>query len=134
MCSQSQTSDYIPLVEEAKAVVERAKDSGVGPDGLPYSAYKPIAMLIACIIVQFFQVILCGSANIPEDMMLAFMVFLPRKSFTMLQNGLKLYKSENLRPLSLSNTFIKLVVTCLKTQAMQHCRQQNSLCPEMHCR
>ena len=82
MCTDSQTKDLIPSVEEAQAVIDRAKDSGVGPDGLPNSAYKPISLLVACILVKFFNVVLCSCSDTPEDLLLAFMVFLPKKSVT----------------------------------------------------
>ena len=49
-------------------------------------------------------------------LLLSYLVFLPKKLFTVASSGTKIYKALNLRPLSLSNTFIKLISICLKVK------------------
>ncbi len=53
-------------------------------------------------------------ADIPPGCLLAYMAFLPEQIYILLTNVLKLYKSEKLRPLVLSNSCRKLAVSCLK--------------------
>ncbi len=51
---------------------------------------------------------------LPDFMVAAFLVFLPKKSFSRLPSGLKLYNAKSLRPITLSNSLIKLVASAMK--------------------
>jgi len=103
-----------PVACDVAAVLENVHDSGVGPDLLPYSAYLPCFNLSVAMILVMINCLLFDESPIDMSLLLAFLAFLPKKSFSMTPCGLKLYKAENTRPLSLSNTFIKLVLTSFK--------------------
>ena len=45
---------------------------------------------------------------------MAFIVFIPRKTFSVTGSGLKVYHPKDTRPISLSNTFTKLIAITLK--------------------
>ena len=42
------------------------------------------------------------------------MVFLPRNKYTISPDGIKVYKASEVRPLDLSNTFVKIIACTLK--------------------
>ena len=57
--------------------------------------------------------LLSPSFDIDSTLMLAFMAFLPKKAYSLV-NSIRVYHPRDTRPLSLSNTFIKLVCCVLK--------------------
>ena len=87
------------IVEQA---LLRAKDSATGPDGAPYSAWKAIPSVAIALVLALINLIFLSETEIEQSLLLAFMVFLPKKSFGLTPSGLRLYCAENLRPLSLS--------------------------------
>ena len=68
-----------PGKDEVKSVVARAVDSGVGPDGIPYSGYKACSSIIAALILVFIQMLFTEDFQIEQYVLLAYMVFLPQK-------------------------------------------------------
>ncbi len=111
-CSLEQLS---PSIEETEYILSHASDSSVGPDGIPYSGYKVCKREIAILIMLFIQSLFCGNFEFEESVLLAFMVFLPKKATILGPGGLKLYAPKDTRPLSLGNTFVKLIAIVLKT-------------------
>jgi len=109
----------LPSKEDAHNVLDRVTDSGVGPDLLPYSVYKVCPDISVALILSFVDFLVAGNGELALSFLIAFMVFLPKKSFAQTPSGLRLYKAENTRPLSLSNTLIKLVLTCMKLKLCQ---------------
>ena len=101
-----------------KVVVEqallRAKDSATGPDGAPYSAWRAIPSVAIALVLALIHFIFRTDTDIEQSLLLAFVVFLPKESFGRTPSGLRLYRAENLRPLSLSNTLLKIVCSSLK--------------------
>ena len=61
-------------------------------------------------LVFAFLTLLCFSEeDLDPQLLLSFLVFLPKKTFLTTPSGLKVYAPLNLRPLNLSNTFIKII-------------------------
>jgi len=111
--------DLLPNEEDADNVLKRARDSGVGPDGLPYSVYKACPVVSIALILALIDSLMLQNTCLDMAFLLAFLVFLPKKSFAQTPSGLSIYKAENTRPLSLSNTLIKLTLTCMKLKLCQ---------------
>ena len=99
------------IVEQA---LLRARDSATRPDGAPYSAWKAIPSVAIALVLALISLIFKSDEELEQSLLLAFMVFLPKKSFGLTPSGLRLYCAANLRPLSLSNTLIKIVCSSLK--------------------
>ena len=108
--------DLTPGLDDIEIAISRTKDSGLGPDGVPYSAYKAAGKVGVVLVALLIQYIFHSPNELDQHLLLAFMVFLPKKSFGYTPSGLKLYRASNLRPLSLSNTLIKLVSLCLRVK------------------
>ena len=95
-------------------MVIKASDSACGPDNMPYSAYKLDVSLTVALLHVFIKEMLTDDFVFADWIVSAFMVFLPTKSFAVSPAGLKIYYASSVRPLSLSNTFPKLVACALK--------------------
>ncbi len=111
--------DLLPDQQIAESVVGRARDSATGPDGRPYSSYRACpevsAWLVACFCYWLFQ----DGFELEQSLLLSFMVFLPKKKFTFGPGGIKIFAPGSTRPLSLSNTFLKLVSICFKIRVCE---------------
>jgi len=106
--------DLTPDSGVVQSVIERSRDTSVGPDGIPYSCYKTCLSISVPLLLAFLQLLLCSNICLEQALVVAFMVFLPKKSYNTLPGGMKLYRGDCLRPLSLSNCFIKLAVTAMR--------------------
>ena len=95
-------------------VLKSARNSAVGPDGRPYSMYQACTLFTAVLLQVFIIGLLDGSLMLEPSIVCAFLVFIPKKVFSISDTGIKVYRSRDVRPISLSNTFTKFIAACLK--------------------
>ena len=112
--------DILPGEDEAKWAIAKSKDSGLGPDGLAYSAYRACIGISTALIIALVHFLVFDTGQLAPHFLLSYMVFLQKKSYSYIPSGLKLYKALNLRPLSLSNTIVKLITTTLRIKLANH--------------
>ena len=105
-------------------MVNIARKSAVGPDGCPYSMYQACPLFTALLLQVFIMGLLVGTLMLEPSLTCAFLVFIPKKVFSISDTGLKVYRAGDVRPISLSNTFSKLLASCLKFTL---CKVVNSL-------
>ena len=102
-----------PSSGQIERIFDNLKDSAPGPDGIIYTSYKPLLRYIVPLLQVFISYLFAGG-HLHPCLLLAFMVFLPKKKYTLSPTGQRIYKSMDVRPLSLSNTFVKLIAVSLK--------------------
>ena len=104
-------SDSVLLDKDSFLGLLRSReDSGPGPDGLPYSAWKALPELedeLWC-----WRQELCETPEFDDSELTSLMVFLI-KSFEEREDGPHLTTPANLRPLQMSNTCLKICLAYL---------------------
>jgi len=95
------------------AIKSKEDHSSPGPDGLPYKFYKLFPTLISNILIPIFSMISSGLFPPPLSWSETTTILIPKK------NSDPHYVS-NLRPITLSNTDIKLLSTILASRFQSH--------------
>ena len=119
--AQCTIEELTPHNDTIGAVLTSLRDSADGPDGLPYSAYACAPCVTIRLIILFIEALMyVPSFQLLDWVTCAYMVFLAKKKYKTGPNGLRIYEARNLRPLSLSNTFVKILATCFRAVQCAH--------------
>lgn len=106
--------ELIPDENVVSNVVSKVIDSSPGPDGVPHSAYRAHANITVALLLAFIACLFTSDFELLPTLLVSYMGFLPPKRFTLSKSGIKIYEAPHVRPLSLSNSFVKLLAVCLK--------------------
>ncbi len=108
--------EVLPSEDDCACAIDGSGNCACGPDGVPYSFFRKYKAATIEIIMLLLSFLFLGDPNamLPDFLVAAFLVFLPKKSFSRLPNGLRLYSAKSLRPITLSNSIIKLVAAAMK--------------------
>jgi len=93
-------------------MIRRTSDSGCGPDGIPYSAWKHASKFVRRIVYQWYLAWLHGY-KLADDANHAFLALIPKQAEPDDHIHGTYWMPKNLRPLSLSNTDVKLLALAL---------------------
>ena len=93
---------------EFQEIIESTVDSGLGPDGIPYSAWAKAGDGVQQILYKLYCD-LCNYGEIGEDFNTSLMVFLPKGEHADDREGSVSRKGGDTRPLNLSNTDAKII-------------------------
>ena len=104
-------SYWTPTVLQVKEAILAAHHSAAGPDGVPFEAFKATADIAAPILHRVILVLLGDDPlQLPDWFNEAFLVLLPKKPYETGKPGIgEVYRPEDLRPLSIVNTFNRLI-------------------------
>ena len=91
-------------LDTVKNAIINSNDSAVGPDGIPFAAYRLTLDFIAPILLDCINFLMKGGLP-PEDFNGGLLLLLPKKNT---------YKVEDTRPLVINNTDNRLVATIIR--------------------
>ena len=101
-------------IEEVLGVICAHKKTAPGLDGIPFEFYKRCDMLLSPILARIVNGILQGEGwRIPPDFHNLFLIFLPKKK-SYVRNEIEYFRAEELRPISIAHTCVRLVSSCIR--------------------
>ena len=107
--------EYTPSLEEMTEVINATSNSAPGPDGIPFQAYKATSDTSSAVLHKVVKELLSNpSLTLPDHFNAAILVLLPKKpSFVDPLKG-DVYSPENMRPLSIVNTYNRIIANSLR--------------------
>jgi hypothetical protein len=106
--------DVAPIEDDARKALQHSPNTGVGPDGVPYSVWRGLGDFTVQLIMAIISCFLCASADVPYWFNLAFMVFIPKDPSGQTAYGTPYYSADCTRPLSLADTINKLIANTVR--------------------
>lgn len=106
--------DWTLSPEAFAEILKRTSDSGCGPDGVPYSAWKYASPEVQKVLYEWYLAWI-GGYHLADDANHALLALIPKQSEP--EDAARgLYRHpKNLRPLSLSNTDVKILALALNS-------------------
>jgi len=111
---ESSLKDVFPVKDDARTALKHSPNTGVGPDGIPYNVYRALGEFAVELIMIVLTFMLSINAEIPEWFNLAFMAFIPKDATGYNAYGVPFFSPECTRPLSLADTFNKLLANTVR--------------------
>jgi hypothetical protein len=111
---KSSVADVMPTAEDARSALKHSPNTGVGPDGIPYSAWRALGDFSVQLILLILAFMMSPTAEIPLWFNLAYMCFIPKDPTGHNAYGIPYYSADCTRPLSLADTFNKLLANTLR--------------------
>ena len=108
-----QDAEVMPTEEDVIAAIDISPNSACGPDGIPYRAYRKLKNITVILVLMIIRCLADGLHEVCGDFNEAIMVFLPKEPSGKFE-GLPFFGANATRPLSLANTFTKLVTTACR--------------------
>ena len=103
---------------KVRDMIRRTSDSGCGPDGIPYSAWKFASPTVQRTVYDWYLAWL-GGHKLSDDANFALLALIPKQAEPT-DHTMGMYRHpKNLRPLSLSNTDVKLLALSLNAVVSQ---------------
>lgn len=106
--------------QEIRDVIAKSSNTSMGPDNIPFSAYRMLNEETTTHILKMIEYISRpDSREPPADFNSNLLYFIPKKSTSMDEFMRPAYKAGSLRPISVGNTFVRIFANVLRIPLMR---------------